>query len=140
MIVPYRKQVGILRDNLSLEHVRALVPEEEISEERWRRFLFSRIATVDSFQGGESDIVIISYVRSNEGDGIGFIDNPNRINVAHTRCRREMHIVGDLTCLKQQAGSKIFERMERAFSRDGEIIEVSEYMLKEMVTEVSPSL
>ncbi len=140
MIVPYRKQVGILRDNLSLEHVRMLVPGEEISEERWRRFLLSRIATVDSFQGGESDVVIISYVRSNEGEGIGFIDNPNRINVAHTRCRREMHIVGDLECLKQQAGNKIFERMERAFRRDGEIIEVSEFMLKEIVTEVSPSL
>ncbi len=85
-------------------------------------------------------MVIISYVRSNEGEGIGFIDNPNRINVAHTRCRREMHIVGDLECLKQQAGNKIFERMERAFRRDGEIIDVSEYMLKEIVTEVSPSL
>ena len=125
MIVPYRKQVGILRDSLSLEHVRALVPEEDISDERWKRFLFSRIATVDSFQGGESDIIIISYVRSNDGDGIGFIDNPNRINVAHTRCRREMHIVGDLECLKKQAVNKIFERMERAFRRDCEIIEVS---------------
>ena len=140
LIVPYRKQVGILRDNLSLEHVRALVPAEEISEERWKRFLFSRIATVDSFQGGESDIIIISYVRSNDGDGIGFIDNPNRINVAHTRCRREMHIVGDLECLKKQAVNKIFERMERAFRRDGEIIEVSEDMFKEIVIEVAPSL
>ena len=86
---------------------------------------------MDSFQGGESDIVIICYVRSNENGGIGFIDNPNRINVAHTRCRREINIVGDLECLKRQARNNIFVRMERAFRRDGEVIHVTEAMLAE---------
>lgn len=42
--------------------------------------------------------MIISYVRSNENQVIGFSDNPNRINVAHTRCRKELYIVGDLEC------------------------------------------
>ena len=54
-----------------------------ISEKQWETFLFTRIATVDSFQGGESDIVIISYVRSPKEGGIGFVDDANRINVAH---------------------------------------------------------
>jgi hypothetical protein len=45
-----------------------------------------------------------------------------------------------LECLKKQAVNKIFERMERAFRRDGEIIEVSEDMFKEIVMEVAPSL
>lgn len=49
--------------------------------------------------------MIISYVRSNENHVIGFSDNPNRINVAHTRCRKELYIVGDLECLKRRAGS-----------------------------------
>lgn len=73
---------------------------------QWEEFLDSRIATVDSFQGSESDAVIISYVRSNENHVIGFSDNPNRINVAHTRCRRELYVVGDLECLKRGAGSR----------------------------------
>jgi len=124
IIAPYRKQVALIRETLSLEYLNSLF-ENEISHANWRDFLFSRIATVDSFQGGESDVVIISYVRSNNNEGIGFIDNPNRINVAHTRCRREVHIIGDLDCLKRQAKSEIFTRLERAFLRDGEIIEVS---------------
>ena len=86
----------------------------------WR--LFTRIATVDSFQGGESDVVVICYVRSNKGKGIGFVDDANRINVAHTRARREMVIVGDIDCLKSQARNNIFHRMERACERDGELV------------------
>lgn len=125
IIAPYRKQVKLLREMISLAHVRKLAPEKNITDEQWRSFLSNRIATVDSFQGGESDLVIICYVRSNKDGGIGFIDNPNRINVAHTRCRREMHIIGDIECLKAQAKNKIFERLEKAFRRDGEIISVT---------------
>jgi len=127
IIAPYRKQVSLLREILS--HKRLGQP---VSAERWRNFLLTRIATVDSFQGGESDVVIICYVRSNLHSGIGFIDNPNRINVAHTRCRREMHIAGDLECLKRQARSRIFERLERAFRRDGETIAVTPAMLEKI--------
>jgi hypothetical protein len=122
IIAPYRKQVTLLRETLSLSKLRSLKPDLKLTEAQWQNFIFSRIATVDSFQGGESDVVIICYVRSNDDDGIGFIDNPNRINVAHTRCRREMHIVGDMDGLKRQAKSNIFERLERAFKRDGEIL------------------
>jgi hypothetical protein len=125
IIAPYRKQVSLLREILSPACL-----EQTVSQDRWRNFLFTRIATVDSFQGGESDVVIICYVRSNINSGIGFIENPNRINVAHTRCRREMHIVGDLECLKRQARSKIFERLERVFRRDGEIISVTPEILE----------
>ncbi len=135
IIAPYRKQVKLIRKLISLDKAREAVPDKEISEKTWAKFQASRIATVDSFQGGESDIVIICYVRSNENGGIGFIDNPNRINVAHTRCRREINIVGDLECLKRQARNNIFVRMERAFRRDGEVIPVTEAMLAEAQAE-----
>jgi superfamily I DNA and/or RNA helicase len=125
IIAPYRKQVSLIQDILSLEHLNYLLKNKNISYGQWNDFLFSRVATVDSFQGGESDVVIICYVRSNKDDGIGFIDNPNRINVAHTRCRREMHIIGDIECLKRQSKGEIFDRLERAFRRDGEIIEIT---------------
>ncbi len=132
IIAPYRKQVSMLREILSQERL-----GQTVSPGRWHNFLHTRIATVDSFQGGESDVVIICYVRSNLHNGIGFIDNPNRINVAHTRCRREMHIVGDLECLKRQAHNKIFERLERAFRRDGEIISVTPAMLEKFQASIT---
>lgn len=50
------------------------------------------VATVDSFQGQEGDIVIISTVRTN---GVGFVDNRQRLNVALTRAKRILRVVGD---------------------------------------------
>ncbi len=127
MISPYRRQVKLIREMMSREKTMEIVGKN-IPERLWETFLFTRIATIDSFQGGESDIVIISYVRSPEEGGIGFVDDANRINVAHTRCRREMIIVGDMESLKSNARNDIFVRMERAFQRDGivEYISVDE--------------
>jgi superfamily I DNA and/or RNA helicase len=56
------------------------------------------IATVDSFQGSEKDIIIYDIVRSakaKENTGLGFLEMPNRINVALTRVKRLLIIVGD---------------------------------------------
>ena len=128
-IAPYRRQVRLLRRALAREAVARFRPGPAPTEAEWREFLVTRIATVDSFQGGESDAVVISYVRSNDGAGVGFVDDPNRVNVAHTRCRREMLVVADIECLKAQAHNRIFQRMERAFRRDGEIIEVDSAFL-----------
>ncbi len=131
VITPYRLQAKLIRKMLDKETAKSLRPE--MSDSDWDLFLQNRISTVDSFQGNESDFVIISYVRSNEGRGTGFVGDPNRINVAHTRCRKEMAIVGDIECLKQQSGGEIFRRMERAVRRDGEIIELADlldFMLK----------
>lgn len=122
VITPYRRQLRLIRE--SLQRARAVtVLQRDIPAREWENFIFSRIATVDSFQGSESDIVIISYVRSPEENGIGFVDDANRINVAHTRCRREMIVIGDLTALKLHARNNIFQRMERAIERDGIVTE-----------------
>lgn len=129
IISPYKRQVHLIKKLLDYSQVKDRL-EAQITEESWQNFLDARIATVDSFQGGESDLVIISYVRSNDGKGVGFVDNPNRINVAHTRCRREIIIIGDLECLKKQAKTDIFVKMERAFARDGEIIDIDKGCLE----------
>lgn len=50
------------------------------------------LCTVDRFQGHEADLVIVSFVRS---QGAGFLDSPNRLNVAITRARYQMVLVGN---------------------------------------------
>ena len=61
---------------------------------RWRQ-LQLEIATVDSFQGRECDVVIYSTVRSNQTRQIGFLKDYRRINVALSRARDSLVIVGD---------------------------------------------
>lgn len=54
------------------------------------------IATVDSFQGLEKDIIIFDLVRSEKGKHLGFLEVPNRINVAFSRVKQLLVIVGDI--------------------------------------------
>ena len=61
---------------------------------RWRQ-LQLEIATVDSFQGRECDVVVYSTVRSNQERQIGFLKDYRRINVALSRARDSLVIVGD---------------------------------------------
>ncbi|XP_048457336.1 protein ZGRF1 [Rhincodon typus] len=55
------------------------------------------ISTVDAFQGAEKEIIILSCVRTRH---VGFIDSEKRMNVALTRGKRHLLIVGNLTCLR----------------------------------------
>jgi hypothetical protein len=134
VISPYRRQVRLVRSGLTLAAVRAALGPQAPDEEQWDAFLKSRIATVDSFQGGESDVVIITYVRSNSGSGIGFVGDPNRVNVTHTRARREMVVIGDSDCLAAQCRGGIFRRMVRAFERDGDVVTVTPAMAAALPT------
>lgn len=82
IISPYKAQVEVLKENIE----NAL--EKNLSE---------RIAvnTVDSFQGQERNIIYISLVRSNEKGDIGFLSDIRRMNVAMTRARKKLVVVGD---------------------------------------------
>lgn len=128
VISPYRRQVQLIRNGLSLAAAEAVLGAAAPDATAWKAFLRSRIATVDSFQGGESDVVIITYVRSNANQGIGFIGDPNRVNVTHTRARREMLVIADSDGLVAQCSSTVFRRMVRAFERDGEVVDVTTAM------------
>jgi superfamily I DNA and/or RNA helicase len=79
VIAPYAAQVRLLREQL-------LVPGLEID-------------SVDGFQGREKEAVVISLVRSNPQAEIGFLQDVRRMNVAMTRARRKLLIVGDSATL-----------------------------------------
>lgn len=58
-----------------------------------------RIRTIDSFQGQESDIIIVSLVRSNDEGEIGFLKDYRRMNVALTRAKEQLFVIGDSATL-----------------------------------------
>ncbi|MFN8344683.1 MAG: AAA domain-containing protein [Spirosomataceae bacterium] len=89
LISPYKQQIQVINEQLA--HSVELKP------------YLSHIAanTVDSFQGQERDIVYISMTRSNSEGNIGFLADIRRMNVAMTRARKKLVIVGDSATLAQ---------------------------------------
>jgi len=57
--------------------------------------LGARVSTIDSFQGREADVVIFTTVRANADCDIGFVEDMRRLNVAWTRARRALIVIGD---------------------------------------------
>ena len=56
-------------------------------------------STIDGFQGQEDDVIIISLVRNNEEGEIGFLSDYRRMNVAMTRARKKLIVIGDSATL-----------------------------------------
>lgn len=89
IISPYKQQIYELKEQL--QHTPALQKYAgNIS-----------INTIDSFQGQERDIVYVSLTRSNDTGIIGFLSDIRRMNVAMTRARKKLVVVGDSATLSQ---------------------------------------
>ena len=54
-----------------------------------------RVSTIDSFQGQEKEVIILSLVRSNDDGDIGFLKDYRRMNVAITRAKEQLYVIGD---------------------------------------------
>lgn len=87
VISPYKQQIYILKDQLM--HSPSLQKYgDKIS-----------VNTIDSFQGQERDVVYISMTRSNPEGEIGFLSDIRRMNVAMTRARKKLVVIGDSATL-----------------------------------------
>jgi superfamily I DNA and/or RNA helicase len=85
VITPYSAQAFHLR-----ERVEALSPDVEVD-------------TVDAFQGREKDAILVTLTRSNTEGTLGFLTDLRRMNVALTRARRHLFVVGDSATLSSHA-------------------------------------
>ena len=102
IISPYRAQVQFLRH---------LIKKQEFFKPY--RHLIS-VNTVDGFQGQERDIVLISLVRANDEGQIGFLRDLRRMNVAMTRARMKLIILGDSKTMgKNKFYKKLFEYIQK---------------------------
>lgn len=91
IISPYRVQTRYIRQQIR-------------HREEFRHFRHAiTVSTVDSFQGQERDIILISLVRSNENGEIGFLSDLRRMNVAMTRARMKLIIFGDKETMRHHA-------------------------------------
>jgi len=103
VIAPYEAQVRLLRE---------LLPIEELE-----------IDTVDAFQGREKEAVLVSLTRSNPDGDIGFLADVRRMNVAITRARRRLWVVGDSATI---AGHAFYKAFLDAVAKHGKHVSVWE--------------
>ncbi len=89
IIAPYRNQVHLLQE---------LVRAAPGLRERLDRIA---VNTIDSFQGQERDIVYIGLTRSNADSRVGFLQDIRRMNVAMTRARKKLVVIGDSATLSR---------------------------------------
>ncbi len=91
IIAPYKAQIELLRD-LVMKNPAFDAVRDQVS-----------INTVDAFQGQERDVIYIGLTRSNEQNEIGFLKEYRRMNVAMTRAKSQLVIIGDSATLGRDA-------------------------------------
>ena len=102
IISPYRAQV---------QYLRQLIRKREFFKP-YRQLI--SVNTVDGFQGQERDVILISLVRANDEGQIGFLSDLRRMNVAITRARMKLIILGDTTTLARHPFyAKLFRYIQR---------------------------
>lgn len=112
VISPYKAQVHFLRRLM-----------KQSAKLRPYRSLIS-VNSVDGFQGQERDVILISLVRANDGGNIGFLRDLRRMNVAITRARMKVMILGDASTLTQHPFyQKLYQHIERVGKIEQPIID-----------------
>ena len=116
LIAPYGAQVRMLRNLIfeTFEYPNLKAFSDLIT-----------IDTVDGFQGQERDLMLISLTRSNEKGEIGFLSDTRRMNVALTRAKRKLILIGDSGTLAQ---NPFFDALVSYFEEKGAYRSVYEFL------------
>lgn len=113
IISPYRAQIQHIEDEFK-------------EEEQLEKYLpFVDINTIDAFQGQERDLIFISLVRSNEKAEIGFLSDYRRMNVAMTRARKQLIVIGDSATI---GGDRFYGDFLEYVEQKGQYVSAWEYM------------
>jgi len=115
IIAPYKQQIYVLKDLL------LNAPELQVYAAH------ITVNTIDSFQGQERDIVYISLTRSNADSIIGFLSDVRRMNVAMTRAKKKLVVIGDSATLSKSdfyAGFIGYAEERNAYQSAWEFIEM----------------
>jgi len=116
IIVAYRAQVAEIRAALG-----PLIRNAELVD--------LNVGTVDSFQGGERDVILYGFTRSNAEGSVGFLKELRRANVAFTRARQQLVLVGDMTTLTRARDPdfrELAEALREHLARRGDLRQYGE--------------
>ncbi len=113
VISAYKSQVKLIKNKIA-----RFLPKELVAE---------MAATLDSYQGQERDIILYSFTKSAatapNRRRIGFLNELRRLNVAMTRCKKMLVLIGDMSflggcehCDRTEDGEPIYEKSEKQFS------------------------
>ena len=109
IISPYKSQVQLLRKLIRQSNFLKPV-QKQIS-----------VNTVDGFQGQERDVIMISMVRGNDDGRIGFLNDLRRMNVAITRARMKLIVLGDTETLSH---TFFYKKLIEHFAENGKMIQL----------------
>lgn len=110
VIVPYKNHVERIR-----KHVQELVRKQRLPKSFQRSN--DMIASVDSFQGQERHLIIFTLTRANRQGSVGFLADARRLNVAMTRAKQQLVMIGDLHTLGYVRGDADPEARDADFKQ-----------------------
>lgn len=110
LISPYKSQV---------QYIRGLIKRNAFFKPFCKLIT---VHTVDGFQGQERDIIMISLVRANDQGNIGFLNDLRRMNVAITRARMKLIILGDASTLTKHA---FYRELYKYITAHGHVIQIN---------------
>lgn len=107
----------LIQNGAKEEYIGVITPYKD-HEEYIKKILKNavEVKSVDGFQGREKEIIIVSLVRANENEEIGFLNDIRRLNVAITRPKRKLIVIGDANTLKV---NKTYEDLIEYVKKEG---------------------
>ncbi len=124
-IIEQLKSIGVKPEDIGV-----ITPYKDHEEYLKRLLPDIEVKTVDGFQGREKEVIIISLVRSNLDEEIGFLDDLRRLNVALTRAKRKLIVIGDAKTL---SSNETYRRFIDFVKEKGKFVSVDQIEKKVVI-------